>query len=189
MRQSGMGLVGIVLGVLGLCSGGVAFASNVNQWGKAETQEQASQASVKTFLPGCHQFGHEYIGGRLVFTPVKTEEYDQTIFFIHNIYSDTIQLKYHRTEKTALHPLWQAKVNYNRWAVFATDQQGLIFSCYDDYGSGEGQRIDCGSAIEVCQFPRAKFGEHNKGNYWVTNNQSKKGARNAAIRKGVLLRW
>lgn len=194
MWQKQFGVVLVMLGLFLLSLDRGVFAANNGFWGEPTAKSQVVEnpsnldEKVKSFLPGCLELGHEFIGGKLVLTPVKTEEYDQTLFFIHNTYADNIRLEYQRTEKTPLNPLWQAKMHYNRWAVFATDQQGLVFSCYTDYGHSDVTRIDCQSAVEVCQYPRAKFGQNNQGNYWVVNNQSKIGARNAVIRQGILLR-
>lgn len=143
----------------------------------------------KRFIKGCQEVGHKFSGGRLVLTPMKVEEYDQTIFFIHNVSMDRIVLKSITTDAAPLYPTWKTKINENRWAAFATDKQGIQFACLSGGYGGGGNEVDCQSAIEVCQFPRAKFGSNNQGNFFVTSNRSKYSARNAAIRYGILLRW
>lgn len=140
------------------------------------------------FPSGCHAVGYTFTDGRLVLTPLKIEEYDQTIFFMHNVSNDNLKIKFHPTRNTELYPNWETNVNYSQWAAFATDKQGLQFSCYSqDYGNYTHE-VNCATALKVCQYPRAKFAEHNNGNYWVTSNKPKYTARNDAIRKGILLR-
>lgn len=142
----------------------------------------------KGFPSGCYPVGHTFIDGRLVLTPLKVEDYDQTVFFMHNVSNDNLKIKFHHTKGTELYPKWETKVSYNQWAAFATDKHGLQFSCSGENYSDYSDSVNCQTALKVCQYPRAKFAEHNNGNYWVTSNKAKYTARNDAIRKGILLR-
>lgn len=150
------------------------------------TMDSNGAKKAKKFFPGCHQLGYTYDRGHLVLEPVQVEDYDQTLYFIHNNSSSQIKIQYYKSQATLHYPLWETSVRSDRWAAFATDKVGLQFQCLSGYGN---QVIDCSSVLQVCQFPRAKFAEHNRGNYWITSNRSKYSSRNAAIRKGILLRW
>jgi len=144
-----------------------------------------SEKVKSKFYPGCHEVGHRFVDNQLVLEPLKVEDYDQTVFFIHNVSSDNLVLRYVPTTRDDIFPLWQTEIDSNRWAAFATDRTGMRFSCssiYDDY------KINCQQALEVCQYPRAKFAAHNKGNYWLSGNKFKYPTRSEVIHKGVLLR-
>lgn len=149
----------------------------------------SAEDKPKKFFPGCHEVGHEFVNGRLVLKPVQVEDYDQTLYFVHNLSYDRVKLQYDRDSGSAIYPLWGASLKADRWASFATDKDDLQFQCFSDYSSGFSEPINCDSVIEVCQFPRAKFAEHNRGNYWIPSNKSKYSTRNDAIRYGILLRW
>lgn len=140
------------------------------------------------YLSGCDPVGYEYKNGRLYLKPVKVEEYDQTVFFIHNVSMDRINLKSVKDNDYPHYPSWQAKIGENRWAAFATDREGIEFNCETQSYSNDGSTTNCESAIDVCQYTRAKFGPHIYGNFFVTTNKSKYSARNSVIRYGVLLR-
>lgn len=144
---------------------------------------------TKEFFPGCQEVGHDFRNGNLVLTPIQVEAYSQTIFFLHNTSYERIKVKYDHDNGNPLYPLWEVSIKPNRWVSFATDKRELGFKCYEDFNFGHGDEINCGSVLQVCQFPRSKFGEHNKGNYWIPSNKPKYQTRNDAIRYGILLRW
>lgn len=146
----------------------------------------SEQKQTRKFIPGCEEVGHDFDDGQLVLNPVKPEMEDQTIYFIQNISGSTLKLK-SINNLNEYYPIFETTVEHGNWAVFATDKKGMTFGCHSEY-YGE-TKTDCLSAIEVCQFPRAKFAPHNQGNYWVTSNKAKYAARRDAIKAGILLRW
>lgn len=149
----------------------------------------AYASKTMKFLHGCEEIGHEFQRGKLAFIPVQESEEDQTLYFIHNVSYDRIKIESQKTYTTSLYPIWETTINSDNWAAFAVDRDNITFKCYeDDYGEFT-REVNCRDVVEVCQFPRAKFAEHNQGNYWISTNRSKYGTRNEVIRKGVLLKW
>lgn len=147
------------------------------------------EAKNLKFLHGCEEVGHNFDNGKLAFIPIQKTEEDQTVFFIHNVSSSRLKIEFHKTFRTNLYPIWETKINSDRWAAFATDRDDISFTCLrEDYGDYT-EEVNCANVLEVCQYQNAVFAPHNQGNYWVSTNRSKYGTRNEVIRKGVLLKW
>ena len=150
---------------------------------------QVAYAKDRKFLPGCEEAGYNFENGKLAFIPVQKTEENQTVFFIHNVSSSTLKIKFHKTFRTQLFPVWETTVDADNWAAFATDRDDISFTCLsDDYGDFSDE-VNCSNVLEICQYENAVFAPHNQGNYWISTNRSKYGTRNEVIKKGVLLKW
>jgi len=137
---------------------------------------------------GCKTVGYQFQAGQLILDP-QVEDSDQTVYLIGNRSRGRLLVKFKEQEYALIHPNWQTEINYNRFSAFATDEKNIHFTCQKIHRGKVGDKVDCGETLKICQYPRAKFAEHNLGNYWITHNQSLNQAVRAIIRRGVLLRW
>ena len=69
----------------------------------------------------------------------------------------------------------------------------MTLDSHPGFGSGlhiadSGFSVNCGETIEICQYPRAVFAEHNRGTYWIGEGSSRKRAVKDVIEHGILLR-
>lgn len=76
----------------------------------------------------------------------------------------------------------------NRWAVLAVSDHQIKYTCTNyDKRNNDYRVINCQKVLDICEFPRAEFGTNHRGTYWLTRNQSRRGAVNRARWHGVLL--
>ena len=145
------------------------------------------QAKSERFPHGCRELGSK-ISNDLLILENAAEEHPQTLYLIHNIYGGPVILKRLKTHDKDLGPLYKNKLGYNEWGAFAMDKQIMHFACYTGDGDLQ-QQVNCGQAIDICQYTRAKFGEGNMGNYWSVKSTDLYNAKRQAIQQGILLRW
>lgn len=163
------------------------------------------QAAPLQFPRGCKPVGFQFKNGFLVLTPVSPQEGQspdtvaqtelepsskkpQSLYFLHNISQQRIQIKGYKLPDQTFSADHFNVIEPMQWGTFAVDDSMAVLRC--DIGSThESTRINCAETIEVCQYPRAKFAEHNKGTYWVSQSTTLQDAIQASDSNGILLRW
>ncbi len=80
------------------------------------------------------------------------------------------------------------KLEPGSWAAFASDMPYLTFECRTTENE-QTKLINCAEALEICEYPRAKFALSNMGNYWVSANKPQRDIVNDAASKGIYLHW
>lgn len=151
---------------------------------------QCAYAKPIKFPRGCEATGFSFNTEQLVLNASKDPSIPhQTLFLIRNKTKARLHLKYEEQQDVLISPDWETELNRNRWAAFATDKNGLHFSCTTISRKHGNTLANCAEKVDVCQYPRAKFALSNKGDYWVATNKSLHRVVRAAINKGILLRW
>lgn len=77
-----------------------------------------------------------------------------------------------------------------KWSSLATmDTHTLRFHCYASGNDAPNAKpLGCQSILHVCQYKNTRFGENNKGTYWVVSNQTLNQTVKQTIKKGIILR-
>jgi hypothetical protein len=123
------------------------------------------------FPRGCQAVGYEFHNGELILTPVRGEPGPlQTLYFMHNKSFSRVQLTAKKMLGQTFSPAYPNVIDPDQWGAFAIDQEQLDFVCSNEYRRGRLE--DCERLLEICQYPRAKFAEHNMGTYWVSNSET-----------------
>jgi hypothetical protein len=138
-----------------------------------------------TFPHGCEVSGYRFDGNTLVLN----ETGQQAFYVMQNRSSQQIEMEHVETRPDVfMSPKLESKLASLRWAAFASDVADTHFKCYTQQ-NGERLLVNCRDALDVCQYPRAKFALSNMGSYWVSTNKPKEQVIKDAVAKGIYLRW
>lgn len=148
--------------------------------------ECEAEAAESSFPLGCKSSGYAFKSGKLVLKQ-DTAQPTQTLYFIHNHSEQTTHLHFIKDPKAFMNPKWSTDLSADHWAAFATDKDGVTFSC-KSLQKKASAKVDCDNVLEICQYKNAKFATSNLGNYWVATDHTQKAAVQAAVQKGILLR-
>ncbi len=149
----------------------------------------AKKTTKKTirFPVGCHKIGYKFDLYNVIFTP-SNKKYSQTAYFIHNISNRTVYMLQANDGSEPYIVHIDGNIDPNRWSVLAVSESDIKYVCANyDKANGDYRVISCQGVLDICEFPRAKFGTNHRGTYWLTLNKSRKSAVNAARWHGVLL--
>lgn len=125
---------------------------------------------ILRFPEDCHPIGYEYDHYNLLLKPTA-KYHPQTVYLIKNISSHSVQLHQADTESKPYLIQNNNILKPNLWSVFATDQAQTKFICaLADNKELTDQVVDCKKVLDICEFPRTKFGPNHRGNYWMFNN-------------------
>jgi len=145
-----------------------------------------TNATAATAFPhGCEVTGYGFIGNDLVLN----EKGGQAYYLIQNRSEKKIELEHYESNPDAfMSPKLETKFDTSKWSAFASDVENMHFRCYTQY-NGDRMIVNCRDALDVCQYPRAKFALSNMGNYWVSTNKSLEQVVKDTVAKGIYLRW
>jgi hypothetical protein len=136
---------------------------------------------------GCFPVGFKYKYHHLILTPTA-KYHPQTVFFIHNISTKPVFLYQARDGNAPYIIHINTRILPNRWSVYAMDEKKVKFICTNEDKKVRHKKvIDCAKVLDICEFPRTRFGDNHRGNYWPIKNGSRKGAAVALRYHGVLL--
>lgn len=139
--------------------------------------------AAATFPRGCEISGFGYNGTSLVFN----ETGEQSFYLVQNRSTRTLQLQRPPSTEFMSPPLL-AKLQPQNWGAFASNMQNSFFECF--FADNETlEKTDCRDALEVCQYPRAKFALSNMGNYWASIDKNQQQTIKDSTSKGIFLRW
>jgi hypothetical protein len=146
---------------------------------------------IRKFPLGCREKGFSFENNVLSLHPnFEGKKYDQTLYFLHNITHQNIELTIKKAVGQRFGPNYKNVITPDNWAVFSLDFQHFKFICKEKsfFAEAGAYGNDCSKLLEVCQYNNAKFAEHNLGTYWTVANKSRKHAVKSAIEHGILLR-
>jgi len=142
-------------------------------------------AAFAADLPhGCERVGFLHHGRDLVLNANGK----QTFYLLKNNAREPITIERHTPEDAFMAPSMKIVLTPNQWAAFASDTTNLRFQC-SAQNTEEVTPISCEAALDICQYPRAKFALSNMGTYWVSKNHPLPAVIREAVKKGILLRW
>lgn len=148
---------------------------------------QAEQ-TPREFPRGCEQTGYSFLDYHLDLKPV-VEQGDQTLYLFRNTLEKKIYMKYIEMSNAFMVPDWHTELSSDHWAAFATDKKQLYFECSIIDDKEQKTPVSCKEVLHICEYSRAKFAEHNRGNYWIATDETLDDVVNKAINNGILLRW
>jgi hypothetical protein len=111
----------------------------------------------------------------------------QSLFFFYNKLPQTVSLY----EMRDIDSEYSTRVNHtigaNQWAALAIGEPLVKFICtLGDGKQSYGKIVDCAEAINVCEYVHVKFGLNNKGNFWVSDGNTRNGAVNDVVHYGII---
>ena len=149
------------------------------------------ESKPRRFPNGCRELGAQIHAGQLTLTPTHKEDIPQSLFFVHNLSSESILLKVNADRKASRYsPSYENIIRPNQWGAFAVDLPSIAFACYTTSRGIPDEQIDCAHRFDICQYNNVKFSDANGGNYWVVKSDDVRGAIRIVSREvGILLRW
>lgn len=144
----------------------------------------SAHVGAENFPKGCEPRDYRFAGSNLVLN----ETGQQRLFVIYNRFSQPVEIQRRQSNDTFMSPSLSVKLGAGGWGAFASDLLNLEFECHVAQ-AGHAQKLACSQALEVCEYPRAKFALSNMGNYWVSANKPQREVINDAAAKGIYLHW
>lgn len=144
-----------------------------------------SAAEPKAFPRGCKPVGFSYADGKLILTPVSESSRVQTIFLLHNHGAQSLQFRSEKLPDQDFAPQYIHTMEADQWSAFSMSSHRLQFVC----SSHESSPINCAESLSICQYPRAKFADHNSGTYWLKSASTLQEMIQIIVDDGILLRW
>lgn len=152
---------------------------------KATAEERAAREEAR-FPIGCKPVGYEYKLKTLSLFPGK-EGALQSLYFFYNKLPQTISLYEMRDADSEYSTRVNHIINANQWAALATGEPTVKFICtLGDGKQAYGKIIDCADVVSVCEYVNVKFGLNNKGNFWVSDGNTRNGAVNDVVHYGII---
>lgn len=137
------------------------------------------------FPRGCQPIDFKFSAQEVVLN----ETGEQRIFLLYNHSPVSVELRRYPESSSFMSPSLSATLAPGMWGAFASDIAGLSFSCHVVQEGKAGEIVSCASALDICEYPRAKFALSNMGNYWVSANKSQHDIITDVANKGIYLRW
>lgn len=162
----------------------IFFSLTANALDQSTTQNKVvkNKKAPRKFPYGCREVGFTFENNHLLLSMIP-EGQEQTLYLIHNRAPFDIAVKADTTSKFI--PTYDKVLSAEQWLTFARDVKEVRFACF----SQNGDALDCGETLEVCNYNNVKFPDTNLGTYWITNSGSQSEAIHGSIKKGILLRW
>lgn len=148
----------------------------------------SANAEPKQFPNGCKPVGFSYENGKLNLTPVSSSENVQTIFLFHNRSPQSIKFVSEKLPGQDFVPQYIHAMAPEQWSAFSISSKHLQFTCSSNDGEASSP-ISCEGSLDICQYPRAKFADHNSGTYWLKSASTMQEMIQVIVDDGILLRW
>ncbi len=159
----------------------------ISSMGLADNHSKKSKKILR-YPVGCQPVGYHFDHYNLILRST-TKNHPQTVYFMRNISPRSVRLYQTRSgdEPYLMHA--NTEIRPKAWSVFATDAKQLKFICaVASRKSKHPHVIDCSKALDICEYPYARFGPNHHGNYWVAGNiGTHRSAKNRAKYHGILL--
>lgn len=156
---------------------------------KQSSAEKAQQKAIKEetrFPIGCKPVGYQHRLKVLSLMPGK-EGALQSLFFFYNKLPQTVSLYEMKDASSEYSTRVNHTINPSQWAALATGEPLVKFICtLGDGKQSYGKIVDCADAINVCEYVNVKFGLNNKGNFWVSDGNTRNGAVNDVVHYGII---
>ncbi|HRD68878.1 MAG TPA: endopeptidase IV [Legionella sp.] len=180
IKRKGLASISILLGSLFV---GILQAAPENKKSSAASDEKQKDSKFPT---GCTPVGYQQRLKVLSLYPGK-EGALQSMYFFYNKLPQTITLFQMRDKDSEYSTRFNHTIKSNSWAVLAVGEPQVRFVCtLGDAKSSYGQIVDCGEAVNVCEYVNVKFGLNNKGNFWIVESNTRNGAVSEVVRYGII---
>lgn len=135
---------------------------------------------------GCINTGYRFDLRTLHLMPGIDGE-KQAMYFLYNNSNQTVNLFQMRNEESSRSTYMNHSVGSHQWAVLSTSEKEVKFVCTVPKAKSEyGEMVDCGENLKVCEFAKVRYGLNNRGNYWLVNSGTKKGAIREVVHYGII---
>lgn len=169
---------------LGLLSTGLQAAKLQKR--HADVAQQKAAKEDTRFPIGCKPVGYQQRLKVLSLFPGQ-EGALQSLYFFYNQLPQTISLYQMYDEGSEYSARFNHSIRPNQWAALATGEPLVKFICtLGDGKKSYGKIVDCAETVKVCEYVNVKFGLNNKGNFWVSDGNSRNGAVNDVVRYGII---
>lgn len=115
-----------------------SFAAHATKANKVER--------VKPKFPlGCRAVGHQFVGQEMILRPVSETMSIQTVYLVHNLSNQNLQLKDPDAVGNDLTiPTYKTELEAGKWAAFSMNEKEIKFSCEKLHGRAPkgGQATD-----------------------------------------------
>ncbi len=136
---------------------------------------------------GCMQEGYQFKYQLLYLYPPKAGNND-SVYFIFNHSNSNITIYAMSDKNSPSMTLFNNQIRARQWGVFSTDLPMMRFACtIKNAKFAYGELVDCEKHLKVCEYSNVKYGQNNRGNYWMVESTTRNSAVRQAIRYGVLL--
>ena len=140
----------------------------------------------KNFPTGCHAVGYHFELKTLYFMPEHSGA-RQSLYLVFNRLTEPVALFQMRADGGTRNLYLNHAIAQKSWAVFATSELSLKFTCtVADGSSAYGRVVECAHALRVCEYEHVKFGLNNRGNFWLANSYTRNEAVNAIVHYGII---
>ena len=146
-----------------------------------------SKAKALRYPVRCEQSGYQFRYYTLMLIPT-TQQRTRAVYFIYNKSNRPVTLLQSRSGDDVYVMHINNTIKPKQWGTFATSEKEIKFICTKDNKRGlHNKVIDCSKVLKACEYPSVKFGDNNRGNYWVVESNSRRGALRATNYNGILL--
>jgi hypothetical protein len=136
---------------------------------------------------GCHDEGYSFHHQALTLFPARAGNND-SVYFVYNNSGSTINLYQLKSANTHMGLNINNKLRPYNWGVYSSDEALVRFACsIPSTKYTYGKLTDCRANLKVCEYTHVKYGQNNRGNYWMSRSTTKNGALRRVNRLGVLL--
>ncbi|MBN9229867.1 MAG: endopeptidase IV [Legionella sp. 40-6] len=150
------------------------------------SKEQKAAREEMRFPIGCRPVGYDFYLRVVSLHPGK-EGALQSLYFFYNTLPQTISLYQMRDEDSEYSTRVNHTIGPNQWAALATGEPSVKFICtLGDGKQAYGKIVDCAQTLKVCEYVNVKFGLNNKGNFWVSNGNTRNGAVSDVVHYGII---
>jgi hypothetical protein len=137
---------------------------------------------------GCKDVGYQFELRILRILPPETGD-KQSLYFIFNTQKQPVNLYQMRQEDSTRSVYLNHVIRPRQWAVLSTSEPEVRYICtINDAKSNYGKVVDCSESLKVCEYARVKYGMNNRGNYWIVDSNSGRGAVNDVLHYGIIPR-
>ena len=138
---------------------------------------------------GCKDVGYRFDLNVLELLPQKIED-NQSLYFIYNKHNKPIDLYQMRpSESESSQTVFlNHTIPAGRWAVLSSSEKMNYICTVHDGKLSYGTIIDCQNGLKICEYARVKYGMNNRGNYWLSQGNSRDGAVREVIHYGIIPR-
>lgn len=153
-------------------------------WGVAHAAKKVDDEQKNPL--GCHDVGYAFDLKTVELLP-EAAGAQQSMYFFYNKLDKPIKLFQMRGQESSRSLRLNHSIAPKQWGVLSLSESNARFLCaVDNPKYPQGEVIDCGQSVKVCEFTKVVYGLNNQGNFWMVNSNTRSGALRAVVHYGVI---